>query len=166
MKLQDLQKKSGSNKRKIKKLKKNELLNKKEIDQLTNANKEILKEDELESKKESQILKKRISQSKYSLEISYPDKRKKILSRHAKSLDEYYRSLDKLSAKNKLKAKKNTKKKLIKINRNFITPVQLKKMKKINLKTSFETLQTSNFRPSPINRQAARAVGIHPKKKY
>ena len=109
--------------------------------------------------KQYKIINEKIKYTRSEIDILYIEEIKKFT--HTRGL-----IIEKIKVLNKKDIKKNkTKKKRIKNLKPIRGSNRLSLFKAANVKGSFELLKNSNIRPTPINRQAARAVGIYSKKK-
>ena len=157
-KIQELQKKIKGIRKKILKLKRKSPNYLHQINELIDEELKILNEIKLKVEIEKKINLEKKKLSIYSTKISYSSEQSKKLKKLSES---YNKKIDikRLLKKKKKKRKKKRKKK--KYRKNF------RKQTKggVKIKTSFQIMAARSYRPQPINRQAARAVGNPIKKK-
>ena len=154
-KIQELQKKIKGIRGKILKLKTTTLSDANELNKLINEEAKILKGIEQIIKKEKSIYLERKKLPRYTVEISYTDRQREKLKKESERKDKFYQSLKNRPSKKKIRLIN----KLKKLRRKSSNKGRVK------IKTSFEILRKSSYKPQPINRQAARAVGYRIKKK-
>ncbi len=152
--IQELQKKIKGIRKKILKLKRKSPNYPHQINELIDEELKILNEIKLKVEIEKKINLEKKKLPIYSTKISYSSEQSKKL----KKLSESYNK--KIDIKRLLKKKKKKRKKK-KYRKNF------RKQTKggVKIKTSFQIMAARSYRPQPINRQAARAVGNPIKKK-
>ena len=173
--IQDLQKHIRKIRRKIIKLKTSTLSKPDELRDLVKEEEKILQDIEQKTNEQKLNILLRKKLPKYTVNISYSNKQREKLKKE-------WEKTKKKNSKNKpLKISTNDARKILKklkrrpsMKRTQILN-QLKKFKKnvnkksnkgrIKIKTSFEILRASSYRPQPINRQAARILGLRFKKK-
>ena len=154
--IQELQKKLKGIRKKILKLKRESPNYLHQINELIDEELKILNEIKLKVEIEKKINLERKKLSIYSTKISYSSEQSKKLKKLSES---YNKKIDIKRLLKKKKRKKKRKKK--KYRKNF------RKQTKggVKIKTSFQIMAARGYRPQPINRQAARAVGYRIKKK-
>ena len=149
--IQELQKKIKGIRKKILKLKNKSPNDLHQINELIYEELKILDEIKRKVEIEKEINIKRKKLPRYEVKISYTDKQREKLKRESERIKAKY-------IKRPTKKKKKSKRKN-KYGRKGSNKGRVK------IKTSFEIFRASSYKPRPINRQAARAVGYRIKKK-
>ena len=147
--IEELQKKIKGIRKKILKLKNKSPNDLHQINELIYEELKILNEIKRKVGIEKEINIKRKKLPRYEVEISYTDRQREKLKRESERIKTKY-------IKRPTKKKKKRKNKYGRKGSN---------KGRVKIKTSFEIFRASSYKPRPINRQAARAVGYRIKKK-